>query len=149
MGKEVGVLLAQGLDVTNFLKDIPRVPKSILEQGSTFNYFLKIPKGINGTWVIRQGSSQLKNWMYQYLFKNVPNFVRDVPNVPKSIPRWGMTFNHFLRVSKEINRPWKWRQVSYQLKDWMYQIILRMYLVQSSFQNRKRPPITSQRFLNE
>ena len=29
MEKEVGVLLAQGLDVTNFLKDIPRVPKSI------------------------------------------------------------------------------------------------------------------------
>ena len=29
MEKEVGVLLAQGLDVTNFLKDVPRVPKSI------------------------------------------------------------------------------------------------------------------------
>ena len=45
-------------------------------------------------------------------FKDVPNFVKDVPNfvndvvrLPKSIPRWGTTSNHFPRVSKRINGP--------------------------------------------
>ena len=52
-------------------------------------------------------------------FKDVPNFVKDVPNCindapnfvkdvlrgPKSIPKWGTTSNHFLRLSKEINGP--------------------------------------------
>ena len=32
-------------------------------------------------------------------FKNVPNFVKDVPRGPK----WGLTSNHFLRVFKRIN----------------------------------------------
>ena len=31
MEKKKGVPLAQGLDISNFLKDIPRVPKSISE----------------------------------------------------------------------------------------------------------------------
>ena len=31
MERKIGVLLAQGLDVSNFLKDVPRVPKSVLE----------------------------------------------------------------------------------------------------------------------
>ena len=31
---------------------------------------------------------------------DVPNFVNDVPMFPKSIMRWGTTFNNFLRVSK-------------------------------------------------
>ena len=31
---------------------------------------------------------------------DVPNFVNDVPRLPKSVVRWGMTSNHFLRVSK-------------------------------------------------
>ena len=29
IGREIGAPLAQGLDVTNFLKDVPRVPKSV------------------------------------------------------------------------------------------------------------------------
>ena len=41
-------------------------------------------------------------------FKNVPNFVKDVPRGPK----WGLTSNHFLRVFKRINGPWKRRKVS-------------------------------------
>ena len=32
--------------------------------------------------------------------KDVPNFFNDVPRVPKCIPRWGSTPNHFLIVSK-------------------------------------------------
>ena len=31
---------------------------------------------------------------------DVPNFVKDVPMLPKSVMRWGTTFNNFLRVSK-------------------------------------------------
>ena len=36
---------------------------------------------------------------------DVPNFVKDVPRLPKSIPRWGMTSDHFPRVSKGRNGP--------------------------------------------
>ena len=31
---------------------------------------------------------------------DVPNFVRDVPSVPKCIPRWGSALNNFLIGSK-------------------------------------------------
>ena len=31
---------------------------------------------------------------------DVPNFVNDVPIVPKSVMRWGTTFNNFPTVSK-------------------------------------------------
>ena len=31
MERKIGVPLAQGLDISNFLKDVPRVPKSVLE----------------------------------------------------------------------------------------------------------------------
>ena len=40
---------------------------------------------------------------------DVPNFVKDVLMLPKSIIRWGMTFNNFPRVSKGRNGLWKWR----------------------------------------
>ena len=58
MGNKIEVLIAQGLDVPNF-------------------------------------------------FKNVSNFVKDVLEGPKSIPKWGTTSNHFLRLFKEINEPWE------------------------------------------
>ena len=34
------------------------------------------------------------------LIKNVLNFGKDVPRVPKCVPRWGSTPNHFLMGSK-------------------------------------------------
>ena len=53
MGTKIRVLIAQGLDVTNFLKDVPsflkdvpRIPKFILRWGITCNHFIKIPKEI-------------------------------------------------------------------------------------------------------
>ena len=70
----IGVSVAQGLDVPNFFKDVPkfvkdvlnfvkvvpnfvknvpRVPKSIPRWGTTFNHFLRVFKGINGTWEMR------------------------------------------------------------------------------------------------
>ena len=36
-------------------------------------------------------------------FKDVPNFVKDVSIGPKSILKWGLTSNNFLRVFKGIN----------------------------------------------
>ena len=53
MGREIDVLLAQELDVSNFLKNVPRVPKSVSKLGTTSNQFSKILKGINRAWVIR------------------------------------------------------------------------------------------------
>ena len=54
--------------------------------------------------------------MYQFFFKDVPNFVKnilnfvnDVPRGPKSISKWGLTSNHFLRVFNGINGPGKER----------------------------------------
>ena len=58
MGREIGVPLAQGLEVPNFFKDVPN------------------------------------------FVKDVRNFVNDVPRRPKSIPKWGTTSNHFLKLSK-------------------------------------------------
>ena len=36
----------------------------------------------------------------QNLIKNIPNFVKDAPRVPKCVPRWGSTPNHFFMGSK-------------------------------------------------
>ena len=41
----------------------------------------------------------------QNFINDVPSFVNDVPRGPKSIPKWGMTSNHFLNMSKGINGP--------------------------------------------
>ena len=37
--------------------------------------------------------------------KDIPNLLKDVHRVPKSIPRWEMTFNDFPRVLKVSNGP--------------------------------------------
>ena len=39
MGREIGVPLAQGLDVSIFLNCIPRVSKSVSKYRKTFNHF--------------------------------------------------------------------------------------------------------------
>ena len=51
MGRDIRVSIVRGLDVPNFLKDIPRIPKSILGWGRTSNHFLKVPKGTNEPWI--------------------------------------------------------------------------------------------------
>ena len=43
MAKEIGVPLAQGLDVSNFFKDVPKVLMSILGWEMTSNHFLRAP----------------------------------------------------------------------------------------------------------
>ena len=61
MGKKVGVLVSQRLDVpnifkdvpnfikdvSNFVKDVPRLPKSVLRWGTTSNHFPRVSKEIN------------------------------------------------------------------------------------------------------
>ena len=60
MGNKIGVPIAQGLDVPNFVKD-------------------------------------------------VSNFIKDVPRLLKSVSRWKTTSNHFTRIFKGRNGPWKGR----------------------------------------
>ena len=62
MGNKIGVLVAQGLDVPtffkdvlnfvkdvpNFIKDVPRGPKYVPKWRTTSNHFLRLSKGING-----------------------------------------------------------------------------------------------------
>ena len=45
-GKGIQGLIARGLDVPNFLKDISRIPNYVLRWGTTSNPFLRVPKGI-------------------------------------------------------------------------------------------------------
>ena len=55
MGREIRVSIARGLDASKFLNDVPNFLKDVLrvsEYGTTFNYFLKIPKEINKPRVI-------------------------------------------------------------------------------------------------
>ena len=62
MGNKIGVLVAQRLDVPNFVKDVPNFikdipnfvnnvpsgPTSVLKWETTSNHFPKILKGMNG-----------------------------------------------------------------------------------------------------
>ena len=55
MSNKIGVLVAQGLDVTKFVTDVPnfaknvsRVPKLFSRSGTTSNHFPRASKGING-----------------------------------------------------------------------------------------------------
>ena len=71
MGNKIWVSVAQGLDVPNFFKDVPnfmkdepnfikdvpnfvkdlpRGPKSVPKWRTTSNHFLRLSKGINGSW---------------------------------------------------------------------------------------------------
>ena len=55
MVNKIGVPVAQGLDVPNFVNDIPRLPKSIPSWGTTSNQFPNILIGMNEPWVINRG----------------------------------------------------------------------------------------------
>ena len=67
MGNEIGVLIAQGLDVSNFVNDVSWLPKFVPRWGTTFNHF---PREIGVP-------------LAQIL--DVSNFLNDVPRVPKSV----------------------------------------------------------------
>ena len=70
---------AIGLDVPNFIKDVPRVPKCVPRWGSTMNHLLM--------------GCQMKLWTLGDNMEvpeetrwDVPNFSNDVPNFVKSVP---------------------------------------------------------------
>ena len=113
---EISVPLAQGLDVTKFVNDVPSVSKCVLRWGSTPNHFLMGSKMKSWTINVQMGNPKAIGSNVPNLMKDVPNFVKDVPNFvndvpifPKSIMRWGTIFNNFLMVSKGRNGLWKWR----------------------------------------
>ena len=69
LGKEIGVPIARGFDVTNFFKDVPKVPKSILRLEMTSIHFSRVLKVSNRLWEGIQGFWQPKDRMYQIVFR--------------------------------------------------------------------------------
>ena len=45
MSNKIEVSIAQGLDVPNIFKDVPRMPKFVLMWEMTFNHYLSVLKG--------------------------------------------------------------------------------------------------------
>ena len=93
-------------DVSNFVKNVPKVPKCIPRWGSAPNHFLMGSKMKSCTIHVQMGDpktigSDVPNLMMDVpnLMKDVPNFVKDVPSIPKCISRWGSTLNHTLMGS--------------------------------------------------
>ena len=84
-----GGLETIGLDVPNFVKNVPSVPKCVSRWGSAPNNFLMGSKMKSWTIHVQMGVSKV-------IESDVPNFVKVVPRVPKCVPRWGSTPNHFL-----------------------------------------------------
>ena len=82
------------------MKDVPRVPKCIPRWGSTLNHFLMGFKMKSWTIHVQMEVSKAIGSNVLNFVKDVSNFVKDVPMLPKSVMRWGTTFNNFLRVSK-------------------------------------------------
>ena len=72
MGNKIEVLMAQGLDIPNILKDIPNFVNDVP------NFMKDVPNFV----------------------KDVSSFIKDLPIVSKLVRRWGMTSNHYLRVLK-------------------------------------------------
>ena len=126
MRRQIGVPITRGLviskflnNVPNFLKDIPMVLKFVSKQGTTSNYFLKIPKEIkrttgNNIEVLVAHGLDVQNCFKDVpnFMKYIPNFINDIPNcfqdvpwVPMSVLGWGITSNSFSRVPKGIYEP--------------------------------------------
>ena len=87
-------------DVPNFVKDVPRVSECVLRWGSTSNHFLMDSKLKLWTIHVPIGVPEAIGLNVPNFIKDVPTFVMDVPRVPKCIPMWGSTPNHFLMGSK-------------------------------------------------
>ena len=77
------------LIISNFVKDVPTVPKCVPRWGSAPNHFLMGFKMKSWTIHVQMGEPEA-------IGSNVPNFVKDIPRVPKCVLRWGSTPNHFL-----------------------------------------------------
>ena len=99
----MGVLEAIGLDIPNFVKhvldfvkDVPRVPKCIWRWGLTPNHFLIGSQKKLWTINVQMGVLEALRSNVPNFEKHVPDFVKDVPRVPKCDQKWGLNPNHFL-----------------------------------------------------
>ena len=87
--------------VPNFINDVPRVPKSVLRSRTTSNHFLRVSKRKKKWTMRREIGVPLAQRLYVSNFlKDVPNFFKNVPRVPMYSSGWGTTSNHFLRAPK-------------------------------------------------
>ena len=83
-------------DVPNFGKDVPRVPKCVPRWGLAPNQFLMGSKMKSWTIHVQMGIPKTIGSDVPNLMKDVLNFVKDVPRVPKCVLRWGSAPKHFL-----------------------------------------------------
>ena len=83
-------------DVPNFVKDVPRVQKYVPEVGIVpkslcygfLNEIVAHPCSNGSLGIIRLGCTKFN--------EDVPNYLKDVPRVPKCDPKWGLVPNHFV-----------------------------------------------------
>ena len=78
----MGVPKAIGSDVSNFVKDVPSVPKYVLRWGSTPKHFLMGSKMKLWTIHVQMGVPKA-------IGLDVPNLMKNVSRVRKCVPRWG------------------------------------------------------------
>ena len=64
-------------DVSNFVKDVPRVPNCVWRWESTPNHFLMGSKMKSWTIYVQMGAPKTIGSDVPNLMKNVPNFVKD------------------------------------------------------------------------
>ena len=91
---------AIGLDVPNFVKNVPNFPKRASRWGSATNHFLMGSQ--MKLWILGDKIEVPKEigWDVPNFTKDVPNFVKDMPKVLRRVPRWGLAMNHFLMCYK-------------------------------------------------
>ena len=85
MGRKIKLSIDQGLEVPNFFKYILRVSKFALKVG---NDLQSLPEGPQmNKWTTRRGIkvSIAQRLDVPIFFKNVPNFLKDVPKIPKLV----------------------------------------------------------------
>ena len=83
----MGVLEAIRSNVSNLMKDVPRVPKCVPRWGSVPNHFLMGSKMKSWTIHVKMGVPKAIGSDVPNLMNDVPNFMKDVPRVPKCVSR--------------------------------------------------------------
>ena len=74
-------------NVPNILKDVPRVPKCVMRWGSVPNHFLMGSKMKSCVIHVQRGVPEAIGLDVPNLIKDVLNFGKNVPRVPKCILR--------------------------------------------------------------
>ena len=90
----MGVPEKIGSDVPNFVKDVSWVPKCFSRCASAPKRFLMGSRIKLWTIHICMGVPKVIRSDVPNLMKDVPNFVKDLPRVPKCVSRWGSAPKH-------------------------------------------------------